>query len=220
MNLFTLLRDAGFFYSRHLGFILSLCLPLILLESLTRQLLEHWGNPQGLPIQDLIAGLLFYPLYTAALILFLEARSQGLQPSRRLLLAQAFQRWLPLAVLVGFTSSLIMLGGALYILPGIWVMVKTALSEYLLVERGLSPLEALRDSFILTRRRFWLIFGGVLTTLVPLMAAEYALSSQLPQQESLGLRLLVDGLLGMLQLFSTVVFFRLYMLIVPPVSPR
>ena len=218
MTVFSLLRDAWFFYSRHLGFILSLCLPLVLLESLTRQLLEYWSTPQTLPVQDLIAGLLFYPLYTAALILFMDARSRHLTPSRRVLLAQALQRWLPLAVWVGLTSALIMLGGSLYILPGLWIMVKTALGEYLLVERDLSPFEALRDSFILTRHRFWLISGCLLTTLIPVLLLEYGLTGLISGTEQAAvLQLLLDAVLGALQLFSTVVFFRLYMLIVPPV---
>lgn len=216
MTVFSLLRDAWFFYTRHLAVVLSLCLPLIILESLTRQALEHWSTEQTLPIQDLVAGLLFYPLYTAVLIVLMDARGKNQHPSNVWLLSQAFQRWLPLAVLVGFTSSLIILGGALYILPGIWVMVKASMSEYLLVQRGLSPLEALRDSFILTRGRFGLILSCVLLTLFPLMALD-VLSIQWTQGDPL-LRVLTDAVLGLGQSYTTVLFFRLYMLIVPPVA--
>lgn len=218
MTVFSLMRDAWFFYSRHLGFMLSLCLPLILLESLTQSLLEYWSSANSLPIQDLVAGLLFYPLYTGVLILFMDSRSRQQPASHSQLLAQAFQRWLPFAVLVGCTTSLIMIGGALYLLPGIWFMVKTSLAEFLLVERGLSPLEALRDSFILTRQRFWLILGCVLLTLIPVMSAEYFLRLQLTGAQDLWAELGIDGLLGMAQLFATVVFYRLYMLVVPPMA--
>lgn len=216
MNLLSLLRDAYFFYTRHLGSILTLCLPWILLESAARQMLEHWSTPQSLPIQDLTAALLFYPIYTAALILFMHARSTHQQRTLGALLAQAIRGWLPLAVLVGLSSSLITLGGLLYILPGLWLMVKIALSEYLLVLRGLTPIEALRDSFFLTRQRFWLIAGCLLTTFIPTLLAEYALHDWLPaSSNSVSLTLSVDGLLGVIQLFSSVVLFRLYMQIVP-----
>lgn len=219
MTVFSLLRDAWFFYRRHLGLVLGLCIPLIVLESLTRQVLLHWSTEQTLPIQDLVAGLLFYPLYTAALIKLMDARNQNQQPSHRELLAQALQCWWPLAVLVGFTSSLIILGGALYVLPGIWVMVKASLSEYLLVQRGLSPLEALRDSFILTRGRFWLILNCVLITLAPLMLLDLLSAHYIAAHENPLWTTLADAALGLAQCYTTVLFFRLYMQIVPPVAP-
>lgn len=214
MSVFSLLRDAWFFYSRHLGFILSLCLPLVLLESITRQLLEHWSAADTLPMQDLIAGLLFYPLYTAALILFMEGRNQNISYSRSQLFSMALQRWLPLALLVSCVTTLIMLGGALYLLPGLWVMIKTSLAEFLLIERNYAPFQAIRESFVLTRGRFWLILGISLATLVPLMLAEYLLMGLLPNTDP-WTQCGVDLVLGIAQLFATVVFFRLYMLIMP-----
>ncbi len=41
MNVLAILRDAWFFYSRHFLTIVRLCLPLILLESLTRLGIDH-----------------------------------------------------------------------------------------------------------------------------------------------------------------------------------
>lgn len=219
MSVFSLLRDAWFFYSRHLGFILSFCLPLILLESLTRQLLEHWSNANTLPIQDLISGLLFYPLYTAALIVFMDGRNQNKNYTRSQLFSMALQRWLPLALLVSCVTTLIMIGGSLYLLPSLWVLVKTSMAEFLLVERNYPPLRALRESFVLTRGRFWLILGCTLTTLIPIMLSEYLLASQLPNAGPWA-ESGVDLVLGIAQLFSSVVFFRLYMLIMPPKAPE
>ena len=70
-----------FFYSRHFLTIVRLCLPLILLESLTRLGIDHWLGDNAPPALDLLVGLIFYPLYVGALILFLDARSRGHDPA-------------------------------------------------------------------------------------------------------------------------------------------
>lgn len=69
------------FYSRHFLTIVRLCLPLILLESLTRLGIDHWLANDAPPALDLLVGLIFYPLYVGALILFLDARSRGHDPA-------------------------------------------------------------------------------------------------------------------------------------------
>ncbi|EXF42809.1 membrane protein [Pseudomonas sp. BAY1663] len=65
MNVFAILRDAWFFYSRQFIAIARLCLPLILLESATRLGVDHWLGKGALPAQELLVGMIFYPLYIA-----------------------------------------------------------------------------------------------------------------------------------------------------------
>jgi len=156
MNVLAILRDAWFFYSRHFLTIVRLCLPLILLESLTRLGIDHWLGDNAPPALDLLVGLIFYPLYVGALILFLDARSRGHDPALGAVYARALPLWPALAVLSGLGTLLILLGASLFVLPGIWVMVKIAFAEYLLVLRGLTPLAALKQSFQLTRGHFLL----------------------------------------------------------------
>lgn len=216
MNLFAVLRDAWFFYSHNLLPIIRLCLPLILVESVARLALGHWMGDTDRPMHDMLAGMLFYPLYTGALILFLDARSRGLTPPTGALLAMALQRWLPLALLVALSSLLIILGASLFILPGIWVMVKLAFAEFLLIQRGLTPLAAMKESFMLTRGRFVPVLSCVLMVIVPLWLLSGLVSQQLSPTSDPLARVAADGLLGMGQLFGTVVFFRLYMMLQPP----
>ena len=110
MNVLAILRDAWFFYSRHFLTIVRLCLPLILLESATRLALDHWLGENVLPALDLLVGLIFYPLYVGALILYLDARSRGHDPALRAVYARALPLWPALAVLSGLGSLRIMLG--------------------------------------------------------------------------------------------------------------
>lgn len=213
MNPLNVLRDSWFFFSRNLGAIVPLCLPLIVLECLAQQALGLWAGAQATPVYDVLAALLFYPLYTAALILFLDARSRGLQPRARDLLALALRLWPSFAVLAALSTLLIMLGASLFVLPGLWVMIKLAFAEYLLVLRGLAPLAALRESFQLSTGQFWRIAACLLSVMLPLWLLDGWSYQQLGEQPAALPALLLDSATGFLQLFATVVLFRLYMLI-------
>ena len=80
MNMTSALRDSWYFFSHNLVAIARLCLPLIVLEGLLLQQVTSLVDAESATLWSLLAGLLFYPLYSAALILFLDARSQGQQP--------------------------------------------------------------------------------------------------------------------------------------------
>lgn len=218
MNVLSILRDAWFFYSRNLLSIAQLCLPLILLESAGRLAVEHLFGKDALPAQELLVGLIFYPLYIGALILFLDARSRGHAPSPREVWARALPLWPSLALLAALGTLLIMLGASLFVLPGLWVMVKIAFAEYLLVLRGMSPLTALKESFLQTRGHFLPIFGCILAVLVPLWLLEVWIAQLLWADDDArgALAVVVDSAVGMVQLLATVVLFRCFMLCSEP----
>lgn len=219
VNPLSILRDAWYFYSRNLPSIARLCLPLIVLESCAKLAVEHWLGKGTLPAQELLTGLLFYPLYVGALILYLDARSRGHEPSVREVLARALPLWPALALLAALGTLLIVLGASLFVLPGLWVMVKIAFAEYLLVLRGMTPLAALKESFLQTRGHFLLILGCILAVLLPLWIAEAWVAGQFmpPEQTpNVLLRVTFDSLLALLQLLATVVLFRCFMLCSAP----
>ncbi len=219
VNVLSILRDAWYFYSRNLTAIALLCLPLIALESAAKLAVEHWLGKGVLPAQELLTGLIFYPLYVGALILYLDARSRGFDPTAREVLARTLPLWPALALLAALGTLLIILGASLFVLPAIWVMVKIAFAEYLLVLRGLTPLAALKESFQLTRGHFLLLLGCMLAVLLPIWIAEALLAVQFMPDEKTphpALILTFDSLFGLLQLLATVVLFRCFMLCSPP----
>ncbi|WP_268799466.1 YciC family protein [Pseudomonas huanghezhanensis] len=219
MNPLTILRDSLYFFRRNLASILTLCLPLVVLEALSKQLLSSTLDPNATATYELLIGLLFYPLYTGALILFLDARSGGDEPSKRNLLAAALRLWPTFAVLSALSTLLIMGGLSLFILPGIWVMIKLVFSEYLLVLRGLRPLAAMRASFMMTRGHMLRILTCVLFVYLPLSVLEGISYYVLPEQQSFALSLAVDSTSSFLQLFISVVMFRMFMLIDEQTKP-
>jgi len=212
MNVLTALRDSWYFFSHNLAAIARLCLPLIVLEGLLLQQVDSLVTGESATVWRLLAGLLFYPLYSAALILFLDARSNGVTPRARDLLAAGLRLWPSFALLAGLTTVAILLGASLLVLPGLWVMVKLAFAEYLLVLRGMQPLQALQASFRLSNGYFWPMLVCILSIMLPLWLLD-GWSQNTPSIADDPLAsLLLDCTSRFLQLFSTVVLFRLFML--------
>lgn len=212
MNPLHVLRDAWFFFSGNLLPIARLCLPLLVLEALVQQQIIVLFGVESAAAYGILVGLLFYPLYTGALILFLDARSNGQSPRLRDLLGASLNLWPRFALLAGISTVAIMLGASLFVLPGLWMMIKLAFAEYLLVLRGMTPVKALHESFELTSGYFWPILFCVLAVMVPLWLLAWWSQPAAGAQPNVLLTLLLDTANGFLQLFATVVLFRLFML--------
>ncbi|WP_095080656.1 YciC family protein [Pseudomonas sp. Irchel s3h17] len=213
MNPLDVLRDSFYFFQRNLGRIVPLCLPLVVFEALLQQLVDHSQGPQAFPGYSVIVGLLVYPLYTAALILFLDARSRGENPRTRDLLAASASLWPRFALLTAVNTLLILIGLSLYFLPGIWLMVMLAFAEYLLVLRNMQPLAAIRESMRLARGNFLRILVCILCVMGPLWLLKGASLSIYPESQNPAIALLLESIHSFLQLFTSVVLFRLFMLI-------
>ena len=216
MNPLSVIQDSLYFFRRNLGGILMLCLPLVVLEALAKQALNNAMAANASPAYELLVGLFFYPLYTGALILFLDARTRGEEPRPRDLLAMTLRLWPTFAVLSGMSTLLIMFGLSLFLLPGIWVMIKLAFCEYLLVLRGLTPFMAMRESMLMTTGHFVRILVCALCIYIPLSLLEGVSLYLLPEPQSAPISLVLDSIGSFLQLFTCVVMFRLFMLISEP----
>lgn len=213
MNPLDVLRDSLYFFKRNLGQIVQLCLPLVIFEALLQQVVDHSTEPDSFPGIGVLVGLLVYPLYTAALILFLDARSRGESPRNRDLLAMSATFWPRFALLTALNTLLILIGLSLYFLPGIWLMVTLAFGEYLLVLRGMAPLAAMKESLRLTRGNFLRILACILCVMAPLWLLKGVTLEVYPEPQNVVVAVLIDSAHSFLQLFTSVVLFRLFMLI-------
>ncbi|MBV4538115.1 MULTISPECIES: YciC family protein [Pseudomonas] len=212
MNPLSVLRDSLYFFRRHLASIIQLCLPLIVLEALLTQLLYRQMGEQASPAYGMLVSLLLYPLYSAALILYLDTRTQGQDILKRNLFARALQLWPQLALLIMISTLLIMAGLALFVFPGIWIMINLVFAEYLLVLRGLPVVQSMRESARMTTGHFMRILVCVFASLAPVWLLDGLLMMAFPQPQP-GVQLAMDSLSGLLQLFSSVVLFRIFMLL-------
>ncbi|MBD8474456.1 hypothetical protein IFT98_11350 [Pseudomonas sp. CFBP 8770] len=212
MNPLIVLRDSLYFFRINLWAILRLCLPLVVCEALARELVARASGPDATVMYDVAVGLLFYPLYTAALILFLDARTDGYEPQGRHLLGKALHLWPRFALMAALSTLLIMFGMWLFVLPGLYLMIKLSFSEYLLVLRNITPLQAMRESFDMTKGKFWPILFTLLAIMIPLWLLDGLSAMAWTDTQPTLVRLLVDSVNSFLQLLPSVVLFRLFML--------
>lgn len=213
MNPLTVLRDSLYFIQRNLGQVITLCLPLVILEAVLQYVVDDAVGPNASQGYALIVGLLVYPLYTGALIVFLDARSRGESPSNRDVLARALSLWPKFALLAAISTLLIVLGLSMFFIPGIYLTVVLAFSEYNLVLRGLPPLTAIKSSLIMSRGHFWRIFVCILAVMGPLLLLKQLSFSLVPEDTNAVVTVALESFNSFLQLFLSVVLFRLFMLI-------
>lgn len=211
MTPYSVLRDSLYFFRLHLLSIAQLCLPVVVLETLCTHLLLGQMGDQASPAYGLLIGLVFYPLYTAALILYLDTRSNGQDIPKRDLFARALQLWPQMALLTVISSLLILAGLALFIFPGVWIMINLVFADMLLVLRGRPVIEAMRESASMTTGHFMRILVCLLSVLAPLWLIDGLLLMAFSDPQP-GVAVLLDSLSGFLQLLTTVVLYRLFML--------
>ncbi|GLK92236.1 YciC family protein [Pseudomonas turukhanskensis] len=217
MNPLPIIRDAFYFFTRNLGAITRICLPLIMLESLAQTVLFCVSTSDHSPIYSMLITMAMYPLYTGALIIYMAARSSGDTPPLANVLPLTLRIWPRFAVLTALTNLLFLLGAKLMLLPGIYVLVKLAFAEYLLVVRSASPLAAMRDSFNMTNGHFLRVLLCTMLVVVPLWVLQavsfgVAGEEEVQMSEALVVFLIQTGT-SFVALFSSVVGFRLFMVI-------
>lgn len=213
MNPLDVLRDSFYFFQRNLGAILKLCLPWIVLEAVLQRVLDQAVGADAHPGYSMTLGLLVSSLYTAALILFMDARSRGLSPENRAVLTMALALWPRFLLLTATSAILVVLGLSLYVLPGLWLMVTLGFADFFLLLRGLTPLGAIKQSFRLSHGHFLRILLCLLCAMTPLLLLNRISLSVYPLPREPALAILFDSAESFLQLFASVVLFRLYMLI-------
>lgn len=212
INPLKVLLESWYFFCHNLSRIALLCLPLLMVEGLVRQQVAESAIALAPETMEILVTLLFYPLYSAALILFLDARSHSREVSSIQLLSQALHLWPRFALLTGLSTLLIMLGFSVLMLPGLWVMLRLIFAEYLLTLGGLTPLAAMRESFRLSSGYFWLCAACIFSVMPPLWILDWWSYQQLGEQPDPFAQILLDAANGFLQLFVGVVGYRLFML--------
>ncbi|MDH4608231.1 YciC family protein [Pseudomonas sp. BN102] len=213
MNPFELLRDSWYFFSRNVGEIVLLCLPAIFIEAISQQGLIAWLGPDKSQGASIVLSMLFYPVYIGALIIFVDSRSHRIRLKPRQVMEMALFRWPSFAVLAAISTLLIMVGVWMLILPGVYVMIKLAFAEYLLVLEGKSPLDAIKESFELTKGHFFTILSCVLLVMGPIWLVDWFAYGALGDSPDPVGTVLLESFNSFFQLFVSVTLYRMFTLV-------
>lgn len=212
MSFFAILRDSWFFCRSNLRALACLCLPLLMLDVTYSVLTDDVTDNAQAVLLMMLGGVLFYPVYTAVTILFVDARRRGEHPRVIDVWLKAFSLW-PTFVLMSVLSALLyMLGALLLLLPAIWIMVKLGLSQNLLVARELSPVDAMQKSLDMSAGHFWILFACLFGPMVPLIGLDLLQSALWPSPRDPLVSFFLYTSVAILQPFTTVVMYRLFTL--------
>ena len=215
MKLKLIFTDATFFFWKNLNQIAVLCLPWLFAGALVEYFLvanqEAFGD-KPLYFLAWAFNLLVYPIYTAALILLMAQQAEGRQPTNQELLAEAFKRWQPLLILHLLGSLLAGFGILLFVLPGIWVMVRLSFAEFYLVLEDLNPIEAIKKSILTTKKHWRIIFLLMLMFLFPVVGLTFLFSQVSPDNpQSEAIATIAGIATSFYMLFVDVLIFRVFM---------
>ena len=154
MQVKLILSDSYIFFIRNFWQIVTLCLPFLLVEAFFESLLTSSDNFQFLSWTSYVV---IYPIYTAALILFMAKSAKKEHPRSTEIIALSLRLWWPVFILTIINLSLGLVGLLLFIIPGIWVVVRLSFAEFFLILNDLKPWEAISQSFKTTKQYFWFI---------------------------------------------------------------
>ncbi|WP_213875422.1 hypothetical protein [Pseudomonas sp. dw_358] len=230
MQAFAVLRDSLYFFRCNLIAIARLCLPVIIPQALAVQLLDFMDSDR--PVYgDVILMLVFSSFYTGALLVYLDARINGGDPTTQKVFAVASTRIPALISLAMLNLLIITASAAVLVFPGIvmltgmvvspsvpialialgtvlalWLSIRLSLTQPLLIVRSLNPTAAIRESFALTRGHFWLVAASLTGAVLPLFAFQMG-RFFLPSHPMVDV--LLDIFILFVQLGAAVVAYRL-----------
>ncbi|MNJ72896.1 hypothetical protein D3C77_696150 [compost metagenome] len=92
-------------------------------------------------------------------------------------------------------------------------MIKLAFAEYLLVLEGKSPLDAIKESFELTRGHFFTILSCVLLVMGPIWVVDWFAYRELGDTPDPVGTVLLESFNSFFQLFVSVALYRMFTLV-------
>ena len=215
MKLKLIIMDSALFFWRNLNQIAVLCLPWLFAGAVVEYMVAVNQDAFGetpMYFAAWVFNMLLYPIYTAALIHLMALQAQGKRPGNLELLRLALKSWHSLLILHILSSVLFLCGLMLFVIPGLWVIVRLAFSQFYLVLEYLNPIEAIQKSFVTTRKHMATIFLLILVFLIPVFVLSLVIGqliAGIPQVQPI--IVIAETILSFYVLFVYVLIFRVFM---------
>ncbi|MGX0954788.1 hypothetical protein AB7M18_000916 [Pseudomonas viridiflava] len=205
MNPLKILTASFGLLFRNAPSIALLCVPLLVVEMFIRDISRSQLGIDNDWAWQAIIGTVIPPLYTAMLLLILDARGRDESLAKIGLLSKVIRLWPALAVLSALDQMLIIIHGLAFIsadtwlkiilstvqvippggwvafkwavfLLARWVMMRLMFNQCLVLFRGLSIKASIRESIILSRGLIWQVVACLALLLAPLWLATVIVS--------------------------------------------
>jgi hypothetical protein len=206
-----ILSDVFFFYKKNLGALLAYIIPVSLVITTLSLFIAN-----SFPTQDnlehvkvlVMVNFLLNPVYLAGFIFLLSALSNNKSISLLQCLGLGIYKWFVLFLVSILYGVLTGLGLFLFFIPGVWIFLRLILAPFLVVLNGLTPMEAISESFRLTEKEFWNIAGTTILIFSTIILLQQSIISFLPDTSIVTVVVSVVG--DIFWSILTILWFRFY----------
>ncbi len=171
------LMESWTFFKNHVVAIALIILPIVVPIEILTALYQYFLAGEELELTEqlipMLIGVIAYPIYAAGLVFFIASVIVGERIDTQTLWRLGAKFWLPyliMSVLVGFT---VVLGFILLIIPGVILAARYAFTEFELLLNELKPIDAMKNSWHITKNYMWVILGGYIVITIVFYAPYY-----------------------------------------------
>jgi len=174
------LMDSWSFFKIHVLAISIIILPIVVpIETLTALYQYFLGSEEFVLSERLIPmviGFVAYPIYAVGVVFYIASVISGETIDTKTSWRLGIKFWVPYVVMSIFVGVVITFGLFLLVIPGIIFAIRYAFSEFELLLNQNKPLDAMRNSWDVSKDYMWVILGGYIIITFALYAPYYLLA--------------------------------------------
>ncbi len=174
------LMDTWSFFKIHVIAISLIILPIVVpIETLTAFYQYFLASEEFVLSERLIPmiiGFVAYPIYAVGVVFYIASVISGETIDAKTSWRLGIKFWVPYVVMSIFIGVVITFGLFLLIIPGIIFAIRYAFSEFELLLNQSKPLDAMKNSWAITKDYIWVILGGYIIITLVLYAPYYLLA--------------------------------------------
>ena len=155
------LIDTIRFYRAHFLSLSAIVIPFLLPLDILWVIVDQSEFSSGQTALTYIPGLLVFPIYQCALILYIATVVAGDRLSLLEYFRIGLRFWAPMFLLYLISTAALLAGFLLLIIPGLIVLARIAFAEFYCIFDEMNPMDAFNASWQQTGDLQWIILAGL-----------------------------------------------------------
>lgn len=175
------LTDSWSFFKIHAVAISIIILPIVAPIDILTALYQYFFTSEEFLFSEQVIPMaisfIAYPIYTVGVIFYIASVISGENIDTKTLWKLGAKFWLPYIILSILVGVVVIFGFILLVIPGVIFTIRYAFSEFDLLLNQSKPLDAMRNSWDITKEYMWVILGGYVVITIALYVPYYLVAS-------------------------------------------